>query len=83
MGDAGIGNEGKCLRNSCKEKMLWMLFALFAIVMTLIRQNILASFLLAGLLFFLKAKTSKKIAFISFVVVLFYFVLSQFKIYNS
>lgn len=51
--------------------------------MTRIRQNILASFLLAGLLFFLKAKASKKIAFISFVVVLFYFVLLQFKSYNS
>lgn len=63
--------------------LLWVFFSLFAIVMTLTRQNILASFLMAGLLFFFKAKISKKIALVSLMVALFYFVLPQFKVYNS
>lgn len=68
---------------SGKKNLYWVLLSLFAIIMTLTRQNIAVSVIMGGLLFFVKAKMTKKITLIISIVCLFYIVLPHVKVYNS
>ena len=68
---------------SRKKAFYWALISMFAIVMTLTRQNILISFFMAGLLFFMRVSWRKKILYIVSILVLFLVILPHSQVYNS
>lgn len=69
--------------SSSRKNLLWALIAMFAIILTLTRQNILVAFFMASLLFFMRVNWKKKIMYIVAVLTVFFVVLPQSQIYNS
>lgn len=69
--------------SSSRKDLCWALIAMFAIILTLTRQNILVAFLMASLLFFMRVNWKKKTMYIVTVLAVFFVVLPQSQIYNS
>jgi len=66
-----------------RKDLYWILATGLGILFSLTRQDIAVSFLLGGMLYFIRTKLVKKLLFAGFAALLFFFVLPHVKIVNS